>query len=126
MNQSEKALYHQIHPVKLLVDWTSGLGSVVLMWQRKWKVGLLITLIPSIVASGLIIQTVNLEPYKESAVGRYIKTYMTPLMQGIRLTGQVIMWVGGWYRKPGLIMSGLLVILFGWGNGLVFPKEKMD
>ncbi len=80
----EKKLYHQIHPVKLLID-------------------------------------VSL---KESRLGRYIKKYMTPGTEAIRLLGQIIMWVSAWYKLSFLITIGLLIIIGGWCKGLLFIKNK--
>ena len=123
MNLQEKSLYHQIHPVKLLADWLPGPISLYLLWRRQPLKSLIIAIAPGIVTSYVILNTVDLEPYKNSAIGRYVKVYMTPAMQALRLAGQIVMWLGAWYRKPWLIMSGLLVILYGWFNGLIFPRN---
>ena len=32
MTLAEKTLYHQIHPVKLLVDWVAGVLSLYFFW----------------------------------------------------------------------------------------------
>ena len=123
MNLQEKSLYHQIHPVKLLADWLPGPISLYLLWRRQPLKSLVIAIAPGVVTSFVILSTVDLERYKNSAIGRYVKVYMTPQMQALRLAGQIVMWVGAWYRKPWLIISGLLVILYGWFNGVIFPKN---
>jgi hypothetical protein len=46
---------------------------------------------------------------------------MTPSMQGLRFAGNVVMSLGAWYRRPGLLLTGLLMILFGWLRGKLFP-----
>lgn len=46
---------------------------------------------------------------------------MTPAMQAIRLAGNGVMTVGAWYRRPDLLLLGLLTILFGWLRGALLP-----
>lgn len=124
MSMQEKILYHQIHPLKLLADWVPGLGSIYLMWRHKLAATLLSTFIPAGLGSLIVIKTANLEPYRESTFGRYMKRYMTPLWEGVRFFGQVIMWIGGWRHSRRLIFLGLLVVILGWANGLLIPKKS--
>ena len=124
MSLQEKTLYHQIHPLKLLADWLPGLGSIYFMWWHQLVVTLLITFIPAILASLVVIKTANLEPYRESKFGRYIKRYMTPLWMGVRFGGLVIFWIGAWLHSWWLIFLGLLVVILGWVNGLLFPNQS--
>jgi hypothetical protein len=42
-------------------------------------------------------------------------------MQGLRFAGNVVMSLGAWYRRPGLLLTGLLMILFGWLRGKLIP-----
>lgn len=123
MDFQEKSLYHQIHPIKLLADWLPGPLSLYLLWRRQPLKSLVIAIVPGVITSFIILNVADLEPYKHSAIGRYVKVYMTPQMQALRLAGQVVMWLGAWYRRPWLIVSGLLVILYGWFNGLIFPRR---
>ncbi len=123
MSLREKVLYHQIHPLKLLADWLPGLGSIYLMWQHRLVATLLFTFIPAILASLVVMNTANLGPYRESKFGRYMKRYMTPLWQAVRFSGQVIIWIGAWLHSWWLIFLGLLIVILGWANGLLFPKK---
>ncbi|SRR5258708_38178588 len=124
MDLQEKTLYHQIHPVKLLADWLPGPLSLYLLWKRQPVKSLLIAIVPGVVTSFFILNAVDLEPYKNSPVGRYVKVYMTPQMQALRLAGQIVAWLGAWSRKPWLIVSGFVIILYGWFNGLIFPRSE--
>ncbi len=124
MSMQEKILYHQIHPLKLLADWVPGLGSIYLMWRHKLTATLLFTFIPAGLGSLLVIKTANLEPYRDSTFGHYMKQYMTPLWEGERFLGQVIIWIGGWRHSWRVIFLGLLVVIVGWGNGLLNPKKS--
>jgi hypothetical protein len=39
----------------------------------------------------------------------------------VRLAGNGVMALGAWYRRPALLILGLLFILFGWCRGTLFP-----
>ncbi len=117
----EKRLYHQIHPLKLFTDWSTGLIALPLLWRRRLGPALLVGVVPSIVVSGLLVRWVDLEPYKRSAFGHYMKRSMTPTMQAMRSVGYVVMALGAWYRRPGFLPLGLVIILFGWLRGKLFP-----
>ena len=40
------------------------------------------------------------------------------------VVGQIVAWFGAWSRKPWLIVSGFVIILYGWFNGLIFPRSE--
>ena len=71
MTREEKLLYHQIHPLKLLADWTAGFVALPLLWRHRLRAALL------------------------ASFGRY----MTREMQGVRLAGYLIMSLGAWHRR---------------------------
>ena len=118
MTFREKQLYHQIHPLKLATDISAEIVSLYLFWKRKLLAGLVVALVPSVIASVLVMSLVDLEGYKQSAFGRYIRTYMTPSVVVLRILGTVVTHTGAWYRKPALIPLGLLMVLLGWMRGL--------
>lgn len=124
MSREEKVLYHQIHPLKLLTDITSGFAALPLLWRHRLRAALFVMFVPAILVSVLIIRYVDLEPYKRSPIGRYVRLYMTKEMQGVRSGGYLIMALGAWHRKPWLVPSGVLVVLFGWFRGILFPHEE--
>jgi len=123
LTPQEKSLYHQIHPFKLLTDISAEVLSLYLFWKRKLLAGLIVFLVPPIIVSTLIIKRVDLQAYKQSAFGRYIHTYMTPLVVAVRLLGTVVTHLGAWYRRPFLIPLGLLIILLAWLRGILLPKR---
>lgn len=123
MTREEKVLYHQIHPLKLLTDVTAGFAALPLLRRHRLRAALLVTLVPPILSSILIIRYADLEPYKRSAFGRYLERYMTREMQAVRLAGYLIMALGAWYRRPWPVPLGLLVVLFGWSRGVLFPRR---
>ena len=123
MTREEKVLYHQIHPLKLLTDATAGFAALPLLRRHRLRAALLVTLIPPILSSILVIRYADLEPSRRSAFGRYVERYMTREMQGVRLAGYLIMALGSWYRRPWSVPLGLLVVLFGWSRGVLFPRR---
>jgi hypothetical protein len=123
MTREEKVLYHQIHPLKLLTGATAGFAALPLLRRHRLRAALLVTLVPPILSSILVIRYADLEPYRRSAFGRYVERYMTREMQGVRLAGYLIMALGSWYRRPWSVPLGLLVVLFGWSRGVLFPRR---
>ena len=119
MNKSDKYLYHQIHPLKLVVDWLMAITSLYFFWTHQIFLGLTILFIPPIIATVLIIRFVSLEKQKFSSFGRYIATSMTKPVQGVRFLGMFIMVIGAWSHFPLVILGGLAVILLAWCYGLI-------
>jgi hypothetical protein len=114
----DRVLYHQIHPAKLATDWLTAFGAVVLFWQHRVGAALLLGVIPSIVATIVIVNWVNLEAYRHSAFGRYMKRYMTRRVEAARFLGLVPLWRGAWIHQPLIIAAGVVWILGCWLWGL--------
>jgi len=124
MTLKEKALYNQIHPLKLSTDILAALISLYFFWVRQPVAALLLHFVPPLVASWLIIRYVDLAPQKESAFGRYVTVNMTRLLEGVRLFGDLVMIFGAWRHDALLIVLGLLVIVGAWCNGLLPSKTR--
>jgi hypothetical protein len=118
----EMSLYHQIHPIKLLTDWSAGLIALYLLWQHDLVAALVIACVPSILVSLIIVRFANLEKYEQSRFGRYIRKYMTRSMEVVRMAGYVVMAVGAWFHLACLIPLGLLFTLLGWLRGVILPS----
>jgi len=114
MTTYEKYLYHQVHPLKLLTDWGSGLAALYFFWKQELLLAVLVAVVPSLVISGVLIRFASLEHYATSKRGQYIKTHMTRARERLRLAGYVVMAFAAWYHLPWMILSGLLVILLAW------------
>jgi hypothetical protein len=119
MTFREKKLYHQIHPLKLLADISTGFFTTYLLWQHNVSWFLILFLLPSVIISILLIHFANLEQIKNSRFGKYIATFMTSSIEAIRLSGQICMWIAAWYHLVVLIALGLLIIFGGWCYGLL-------
>ena len=58
----------------------------------------------------------DLEPPKQSALGVYVKRYMTLAMQLLRICGFLVMAVAAWNHAPLAILAGLTVVAAGWAQ----------
>ena len=118
MDFGEKVLYHQIHPAKLAADVGASLVSTYLMWRHKCVAALLSSFVPSTIASVLVIRYADLEKRKRSPFGRYMHRYMNRRVEAWRFFGQVVIWVGAWYRVGKLVPIGWAIVVAAWTNGL--------
>lgn len=119
MDIREKALYHQIHPAKLLTDWSTAFTAAWLLWRGHLLLALMVGIVPAPVASALVIRFADLDRLKDSAPGRYLARYMTPAAQAVRVVGLVVFWAAAWWHSaPGLV-GGLAIVVAAWGYGLL-------
>ncbi len=121
MNLQEKILYHQIHPLKLSTDITTGILSLIFLWFHSLWIALIIGIVPSILITLLIISFINLQKYKESNYGLYVKKYMTREVMILRGIGYVIAAFGAWFNSYGIVIFGFIILLFGWCSGKILP-----
>jgi hypothetical protein len=122
MTSKEKMLYHQIHPLKLLVDISTSLLTTYFAWRHQIVWFLILFLIPSVIVTILLIRYADLNRLKDSRPGKYVKVYMTRTIEVIRFTGQIVMWVAAWFHLPVFIAAGVLIIIGGWLNGKLFKQ----
>jgi hypothetical protein len=123
MTLKERALYHQIHPLKLATDILTALVSLYLLWQQMFAVGLLVHFVPPVIASTLLIRYANLDKQAQSPFGRYVARHMTRTVEAVRLFGDLATVLGAWLHDPLLIALGFVVIVAAWCNGLL-PSAK--
>ncbi len=118
MDFGEKVLYHQIHPAKLAADVGGSLASTYLMWRRRFVAAMLAAFVPATIASVLVIRYADLEKRKRSPFGRYIRRYMNRRVEAWRFFGQVVVWVGAWYRVGKLVPIGVAIVVAAWTSGV--------
>jgi hypothetical protein len=118
LTRRERYLVHQIHPAKLATDISVSAVSTVLFWQHRLVPGLLVFTVPAPIASALAMRA-DLSAYRDSAAGRYVLDHMPPSMQAVRAVSAIIIAVGGWRRRPGLILAGSALVGLGWSHGLL-------
>ncbi len=126
VSEQDKALYHQIHPIKLITDWGTGVLALYFFWQHMLAVALAIAILPSVVVSFALIRFADLNLYRESGFGNYVHQYMTRAMEALRFGGYAVMAIGAWLHAAWFIFTGLLIILFAWTRGLIFPDRRRN
>ena len=89
-------------------------------WNHRLSIALIVAVVPSIAASFVIIQFVDLVKYKHSRLGKYIHRYMNMWVDSARLMGYVVMALGAWYHAVWLIIPGLFMIVLAWFHGVIF------
>jgi hypothetical protein len=80
---------------------------------------MLAAFVPAVLASVLVIRYADLERRKHSRLGRYMQRYMDRrVLDAWRFLGQVLMWVGAWYRVGKLVPIGVATVVAAWVSGL--------
>ena len=123
----EKKIYHQIHPLQLSVDILTGFGAVYLLWQRSLLLGVCCAFIPSTVVSLYIIAKMDLEKYKNSRFGVYVRKHMaSKSADWLRFGGFAVMLMGGWLMTLWVVALGFLIVLLIWTKGILanYPAPK--
>ena len=123
MTRAEKLLYHQIHPLKLLTDFTTSFASCWLLWQACWLEAALVGFVPSVIVTLWLLGSADLGQLKHTPMGRYVTEHMTRGAVGLRSSGQAVMWLGAGTHVPWLMPLGFMVIVFGWMQGMWAPAR---
>ena len=118
MNQRERLLYHQIHPLKLVTDVGTAALAATAFWHHALLIGLAVGFVPSVLVTVGLLRWADLEPYAVSAFGRYIRRFMTRRVEAARLAGLVPLWGGAWVHRPAVIGFGALWIFGCWLWGI--------
>src|SRR6195256_4820125 len=119
MNSKEKYLYHQIHPLKLFTDIGAAVASLYLLWRHQLAFAFVVMLVPPPVASFLLMRYADLEPYRQSAFGKYIARSMSHAMEAVRLAGMAVTALGAWRHSLWIIVAGIAIVLFDWLRGKI-------
>lgn len=118
MELSDRVLVHQIHPLKLGVDWGTAFLAAWCFWRHHPVLAVVTGFLPSILTSLALIKWADLGPYRTSAVGRRLARGMTPRIEGARLVGLLPFWGGAWVHLPFPMIAGIVWILACWGWAL--------
>ena len=116
---AERALYHQIHPVKVFTDVASAIIAIDLIWRHLLVPGLVIALLPPVLVSATLIREVDLDRYRRSAMGAYLRRYMPPWVQALRLFGAAFAFYAAWYHVPAGVLGALAIVAACWVNGIL-------
>jgi hypothetical protein len=124
MDWRERVLYHQIHPFKLLADWSTAFIAAWLLWRHELGWALVVGFVPSVVVSAWMIGACDLRAYKDSRFGRYIAQSMTRAVEAVRFLGLAFFWLGAWRHNAWLMAAGVAVIIAAWLRGVLLPVKE--
>jgi hypothetical protein len=118
MSFAERALYHQIHPAKLFADIATALIGIDLFWRHALVPGLIIAVLPPVLVSAVLLREANLERYRSSPMGAYLRRFMPQWVQAVRLFGVAVAFYASWHHLPAGIYGGIALVAVCWANGL--------
>lgn len=118
MTLRERGRYHQLHPAKLLVDWTTAVAAGVLLWQRHAPAAAAVGFGPSIAVTLAFLSgrfDGPLEAIRSRSRASAIAPDLSAGVNALRFASLGLSWAGCWLHRGWLIPAGLAVILGGWG-----------
>ena len=118
MTLAERVLYHQIHPAKLFADISTAVIGIDLFWRHALVPGLIIALLPPLLVSAVLLREADLGRYRASPMGAYLRQFMPPWVQAVRVFGVGVAFYAAWYHFPTGVISGLAVVAICWANGI--------
>lgn len=123
MTPRERYLVHQIHPAKLATDVGASAVSTVLLWRHRRLAALAVLVVPAPVASAVLLRG-DLDRWRDTAAGRYVLAHMPASMQALRAASAVVTAVGGWQRRPSVLVCGYALTAVGWSHGLLARRPS--
>ena len=121
----ERVLYHQIHPAKLFADISTALVAIDLFWRHALVPGLIIALLPPVLVSLVLLSEADLERYRSNPMGAYLRRFMPPWVQAMRLFGVGVAFYASWHHVPAGIYGGILLVVLCWANGLLRDAARL-
>jgi len=64
MKLSDRILFHQIQPAKLVTDVSAAVICLYFLWRRDLSFAVLVAMVPPLIASGLVLRFADLEALK--------------------------------------------------------------
>jgi hypothetical protein len=99
MDFVDRALYHQIHPLKLVTDTATSIVGIWLLAGHRLAWALVVMLLPPAVVSGYLMAFARLESLRASHFGQHVRRSMTASVIGVRLVEMLMMCVGAFRRR---------------------------
>ena len=121
----ERVLYHQIHPAKLFADIATALVAIDLFWRHALAPGLIIALLPPVLVSAVLLREADLGRYRSSPMGAYLRRFMPPWVQAVRLFGVAVAFYAAWYHVPAGVIGGVVLVALCWGAGAVSDGTRL-
>ena len=94
---------------------TFAVIAIDLFWRHLLVPGLVIALVPPVLVSATLIREVDLGRYRRGAMGAYLRRYVPPWVQALRLFGAAFAFYAAWYR----VLGGLATVAACWANGIL-------
>jgi len=116
---SERVLYHQIHPAKLFADISTALIGIDLFWRHELVPALIIALVSPVLVSVVLVREADLERYRSSAMGAYLRRFMPPSVQVLRIFSVGFAFYAAWQHVTAGIIGSLALVAACWANGIV-------
>src|SRR5437899_12371133 len=125
MTFAERALYHQTHPAKLFADISTALIGIDLFWRHELAPGLIIALFTPVLVSAVLLREADLERYRSSPMGAYLRRFMPPWVQAVRLFGVGVAFYASWHHVPAGVIGGVVLVALCWGAGAVSDGTRL-
>jgi hypothetical protein len=116
MRLADKAVVHQVHPVKIGADITASVISNALFWKGRPKSAITVRALLPVTGSLAVLSLADLDALAASRRGRYVLAHMPPSAQAVRLAGDALMGLGAHRRSAALLIAGAIVIAAGWSH----------
>lgn len=116
MTGPDRERYHQLHPTKLLIDWSTAISAGGLLWWRQ-PLTVVVGFVPSITATVVFLSgrfDHALEAIQRKRVAHAIAPQLSADINALRFAGLAISWAGCWSHQAWLLPAGVFVILGGW------------
>src|SRR4051812_30776635 len=126
MDVQERLLYLQAHPLKIGIDVISLIAALYLLWANHLNIiaAVIVLFAPSFLATIVVMRIGNLQAIKDSALGHYLRSYLTRAVEWARSAGVGVMVVGAWFHLPLVILAGALIIAGALMSGIFFPNTE--
>ena len=124
LDAAERALYHQVHPLKLAVDVSTAILGVALLTEHRLSVALAVIWGPPILTSALLVRFGDFSRTKASCTGAYLRRYMTLTMQSVRFLGMGVAATGAWLHAWWMVPVGVVIVGWGWTGSWVVDRRR--
>jgi hypothetical protein len=117
MTVRDRERYHQLHPAKLLVDWSTAIVAGSLFWWRQPVAAFAVGFGPSIVVTSIFLSgrlDDALEGIKSKPFAQAIAPRLSSDVNALRFVGLTLSWAGCWFHVVWLIPAGVFAIICAW------------
>jgi hypothetical protein len=124
MSFRDRLLYHQIHPAKIATDASFGLLALVLLWRQRVVAGILLVTVTSLSSSVWLLIHSDLDRYRQSRAGRYMRVYQTAPVQLARFGSYGMMLAAARRRNTWVLAIGATALPTCWFYGLLLTDRN--